>query len=209
MVKALHIEPSDCTGCHQCEMACSYHHEGVFNPSKSRIKVFAFQDEGRNVPYTCTQCDDAWCMRACPVDAISVNKITAAKEVSEELCVGCKVCTGNGSRIPNADHCPELPKPPANETLEPMYRTTNQHTAPGSKADFWRFNPWRAPGQAPVYDPCGMAGGSTTHRFNAGEYNTTIYAKQGDLGSRVLKPRPSGTVWKKNSVSALRGRLGL
>ena len=93
MVKALHIEPSDCTGCHQCEMACSYHHEGVFNPSKSRIKVFAFQDEGRNVPYTCTQCDDAWCMRACPVDAISVNKKTAAKEVSEELCVGCKVCT--------------------------------------------------------------------------------------------------------------------
>jgi Fe-S-cluster-containing hydrogenase component 2 len=32
-------------------------------------------------------------MRACPVDAISVNKKTAAKEVSEELCVGCKVCT--------------------------------------------------------------------------------------------------------------------
>ena len=93
MVKALHIEPSDCTGCHQCEMACSYHHEGAFNPSKSRIKVFAFQDEGRNVPYTWTQCDDAWCMRACPVDAIWVNKKTAAKEVSEELCVGCKVCT--------------------------------------------------------------------------------------------------------------------
>jgi hypothetical protein len=34
---------------------------------------------------------------------------------------------------------------------------------------------------SPVYDPCGMAGGSTTHRFNAGEYNTTRYAKQGDL----------------------------
>ena len=30
-----------------------------------------------------------------------------------------------------------------------------------------------------------MAGGSTIHRFNAGEYNTTIYAKQGDLGSQV------------------------
>ena len=126
---------------------------------------------------------------------------------SQGCTIGCKVCTGNGSRIPNADHCPELPKPPANLTLEPMYRTTNQHTAPGSKEDFWRFNPWRAPGQAPVYDPCGMAGGSTTHRFNAGEYNTTIYAKQGDLGSRVLKPRPSGTTWARGSVVRTRFQI--
>ena len=33
-----------------------------------------------------------------------------------------------------------------------------------------------------------------TQVFNAGAYNTTIYAKQGDLGTKVLKPRPSGTV---------------
>ena len=50
---------------------------------------------------------------------------------------------------------------------------------------FARYNPWRAPGNSPVYDPCGMAGGSAIARFNAGEYNTTIYAKQGDLGSTV------------------------
>ena len=93
MVKALHMDVSQCTGCHQCEMACSYHHENVFNPSKSRIKIFSFPETGRNVPYTCTQCSDAWCMQACPVDAISVNTKTGAKEVSDALCVGCKVCT--------------------------------------------------------------------------------------------------------------------
>jgi hypothetical protein len=43
----------------------------------------------------------------------------------------------------------------------------------GSVQDFWRFNPWRAPGLSPVYDPCGMAGGSPIPQFNAGEYNTT------------------------------------
>jgi Fe-S-cluster-containing hydrogenase component 2 len=32
-------------------------------------------------------------MQACPVDAISVNGDTGAKEVSATLCVGCKVCT--------------------------------------------------------------------------------------------------------------------
>jgi len=93
MVKALHIDATHCTGCQQCEMACSYQHEGVFNPAKSRIKIFNFPDSGRNVPYTCTQCAEAWCMQACPVDAISLNRKTGAKEVSDALCVGCKVCT--------------------------------------------------------------------------------------------------------------------
>ncbi len=93
MQKSLHIDPGKCTECLQCEMACSYVNEGAFNPAKSRIKVFAFHDEGRFVPYTCTQCAEAWCMHACPVDAISLDRATGAKIVSDDLCVGCKVCT--------------------------------------------------------------------------------------------------------------------
>ena len=93
MLKALHIDAGKCTNCLQCEMACSYENEGVFNQAKSYIKVFTFHHEGRFVPYTCTQCADAWCMTACPVDAISVDPMTGAKVVSDALCVGCKVCT--------------------------------------------------------------------------------------------------------------------
>jgi Fe-S-cluster-containing hydrogenase component 2 len=93
MLKSLHIDPQKCTGCLQCEMACSLENEGLFNPSKSRIKVFNFHDQGRFVPYTCTQCDEAWCMHACPVEAIKLNPLTGAKEVNEAICVGCKVCT--------------------------------------------------------------------------------------------------------------------
>jgi Fe-S-cluster-containing hydrogenase component 2 len=74
-------------------MACSLDNEGLFNPSKSRIKVFNFHEQGRFVPYTCTQCDEAWCMHACPVEAIKLNPLTGAKEVNESICVGCKVCT--------------------------------------------------------------------------------------------------------------------
>jgi Fe-S-cluster-containing hydrogenase component 2 len=93
MQKSLHIDPLKCTGCLQCEMACSYEHEGVFNPSKSRIKVFTFHEAGRFAPYTCTQCDEAWCMHACPVNAITQDAATGAKVVSDSQCVGCKVCT--------------------------------------------------------------------------------------------------------------------
>ena len=93
MQKSLHINPDKCTGCVQCEMACSYENYGVFNPAKSRIKVFDFHDTGKKVPYTCTQCDEAWCLHACPVEAIVVDAATGAKVVLDNVCVGCKVCT--------------------------------------------------------------------------------------------------------------------
>ena len=93
MQKSLHIDADKCTGCLQCEMACSYEHYGMFNPSKSVIKVFEFHDTGKKVPYTCTQCAEAWCLHACPVDAIRLDALTGAKLVFQDICVGCKVCT--------------------------------------------------------------------------------------------------------------------
>ncbi|MBL8423861.1 MAG: 4Fe-4S dicluster domain-containing protein [Candidatus Accumulibacter phosphatis] len=93
MQKSLHIDPGKYTGCLQCEMACSYENTGRFNPATSRIKVFDFQHEGRKVPYTCTQCAEAWCLNACPVEAIKIDAGTGAKVVVNAICVGCKVCT--------------------------------------------------------------------------------------------------------------------
>jgi Fe-S-cluster-containing hydrogenase component 2 len=66
MLKALLIDPDKCTSCLQCEMACSFEHEGVFNPAKSRIKIFEFEHGRRAIPYTCTQCAEV-----CPTDAIT------------------------------------------------------------------------------------------------------------------------------------------
>ncbi len=91
--KSLTIEPKLCTGCQRCELACSFHHTGAFNPARARIRVFEFEHGAHNVPYTCTQCAEAWCARVCPVAAISVNAGTGAWEVAAEICVGCKACT--------------------------------------------------------------------------------------------------------------------
>ena len=93
MQKSLLIDPAKCTSCLQCEMACSFEHTGAFNPAKSRIKVFEFEHGRRAIPYTCTQCDQAWCVQACPVDALQRNHETGAVEVHDDICVGCKVCT--------------------------------------------------------------------------------------------------------------------
>ncbi len=92
MLKALDIDPGKCTSCKQCEMACSYENEGEFNVSKSRIRVFDFHTEARFVPYTCTQCAEAWCQQACPVNAITTDHM-GVKIVHSNICVGCKVCT--------------------------------------------------------------------------------------------------------------------
>jgi NAD-dependent dihydropyrimidine dehydrogenase PreA subunit len=40
--RALLIDPGKCTGCLQCEMACSFEHTGAFNPSRSLIRVLTF-----------------------------------------------------------------------------------------------------------------------------------------------------------------------
>ena len=93
MQKSLYIDANKCTGCLQCEMACSYENYGIFNTAKSRIKIFDFEHEGRKVPHTCTQCAEAWCLNACPVEAISIDAATGAKVINESTCVGCKVCT--------------------------------------------------------------------------------------------------------------------
>jgi len=93
MVKSLKIIPDKCTGCMQCELACSWVQTGTFQPSRSVIRVNIFDEEASYAPYTCFQCDEAWCMQACPVNAIAIDPDTGAKIVLGDVCVGCHLCT--------------------------------------------------------------------------------------------------------------------
>jgi Fe-S-cluster-containing hydrogenase component 2 len=93
MTKALNIVPDRCTGCMQCELACSWVQTGTFAPSRSLIRVSVFDEEASYAPTTCLQCDEAWCMNACPVNAIAPDPATGAKRVSDALCIGCHLCT--------------------------------------------------------------------------------------------------------------------
>lgn len=93
MSKALAIEPQLCTGCMQCELACSWVQTGSFQPARSLIRVKVFDEEASYAPYTCVQCEEAWCLNTCPVNAISIDPDTQAKIVTKDLCIGCHLCT--------------------------------------------------------------------------------------------------------------------
>ncbi len=93
MTMMLNIVPDRCTGCMQCELACSWVQTGTFQPSRSLIRVNVFDEEASYAPFTCLQCDEAWCMTACPVNAIGVESGSGAKIVSDSLCIGCHLCT--------------------------------------------------------------------------------------------------------------------
>ncbi len=59
--KLIIFEPLLCTGCSQCELACSIHKTGVANPANSRIRVTKVEEKGIYKPILCRQCEPAPC----------------------------------------------------------------------------------------------------------------------------------------------------
>lgn len=92
MGKVLMVNYEKCTGCRLCELVCSVVHQGVSNPSRSRIKVVKWEAEGLYVPMTCQQCQDAPCMNVCPVKAISRDENLDYVKIDYDVCIGCRAC---------------------------------------------------------------------------------------------------------------------
>lgn len=86
------FDSSLCTGCRACELACSFACTGEFGPSKSRIRIVKMDEEGLDIPVGCDQCDDAPCVRACPVKAVTRDNATQTVLINHDICIGCKEC---------------------------------------------------------------------------------------------------------------------
>jgi hypothetical protein len=153
---------------------------------------------GRNLSYGLPPdnfgCD---CVNATTGGAVACEVGQSCLWFSNGCSIGCPTCDGGnissptGGANPSAkDRCGSGKK----QTLDPSFRTALLDVPYGSKADEYRFNPWRAPGTAPVFDACGMAGGNARAELGEAKFLASHLAKQGDRGSQ-LPPRPSGTVW--------------
>ncbi len=91
MEKHLFAIPNRCTGCSRCEYACAAAKEGMFMPSKARIKINNFPLEGYSIPSICFQCQDPDCLKACPEEAIFKNE-RGIIVVHAGKCSGCSEC---------------------------------------------------------------------------------------------------------------------
>jgi len=89
-VKIFMINPEKCTGCHLCELACSFNKHKVFNRELSNIRIETKEDIALHVPVKCMQCEDSPCINACVTGALYKDEETGAVLLDKNKCIGCK-----------------------------------------------------------------------------------------------------------------------
>ena len=87
-VKILIFHPERCTGCLECEKACSMvHFKTKEGGDKSAVRIIKTTSA-----YTMHVCDQrGLCLDMCPVGALSRRK-NGIVWLDKEICVGCQAC---------------------------------------------------------------------------------------------------------------------
>lgn len=86
--------PEACTGCHMCELVCSFTHFDKTSILLSRIIIYKDKATATFVPTVCISCPGMPCARVCPVDAIIKDEKTGMPRIIEDKCLGkeCGKC---------------------------------------------------------------------------------------------------------------------
>jgi anaerobic carbon-monoxide dehydrogenase iron sulfur subunit len=66
-------------------------HHGILSTHRSRIKVIAFNNPDQHQPVICQACDDAPCIKVCPVNA-RIRLTNQTVTTDDERCIGCRAC---------------------------------------------------------------------------------------------------------------------
>ena len=91
MSKQLIVKPEKCFSCRTCELMCSFGQGQGFNPRLSAVTVINYEDAAMSVPVMCLQCEEACCLKVCPVGALSRDE-NGAVVTNPDKCIVCKMC---------------------------------------------------------------------------------------------------------------------
>jgi len=118
---AMVIDLRKCDGCKDCTEACQEVHH--LPKSFEWIKVFEVEDKQGGsffMPRPCFQCENAPCLRVCPV-AATYKDDEGIVLVDQERCIGCRMCMAAcpyGARYFNYSDPPIAPNPFQHATPE-------------------------------------------------------------------------------------------
>ena len=118
---AMVIDLRKCDGCKKCTEACQETHH--LPQSFEWIKVFEMKDKSGAhyfMPRPCMQCENAPCLRVCPV-AATFKDGEGVILVDQERCIGCRMCMAAcpyGARYFNYTDPPQSDNPFARPTPE-------------------------------------------------------------------------------------------
>ena len=95
MSRYVAVDPVVCTGCRECEVVCSLTHLGECRPGGSAVRVARRERDGLvdSLPRVCQQCEQAYCVEACPTEALARRDGGGPVFVDSGLCSGCGECT--------------------------------------------------------------------------------------------------------------------
>jgi hypothetical protein len=111
---------------------------------------------------------------------------------SQGTSIGCPRADNTTQRTRGKSLCAA---PTTKPTLPRYAWSMNRWVTEGSAADLYSQHPWRAPGSAPVVDPCGMAGGDPSPGPGAAVFASTQFAAQGSTGTAALKKGAPSASW--------------
>ena len=89
------IDNRKCIGCHACTVACKAEHDVPIGVNRTWVKYIekgSFPNTRRTFTVLrCNHCDDAPCVKICPVGAL-FNREDGIVDFNNERCIGCKSC---------------------------------------------------------------------------------------------------------------------
>ncbi|MGE5594275.1 MAG: 4Fe-4S dicluster domain-containing protein [Betaproteobacteria bacterium] len=93
------FNPEKCTGCRNCELACSIAHFGAFNPKRARIQVL--RRGCSEELHVCNHCTEHPCVEACKRGALAWDDGEVfVDDAACNLCGECvAACPSGGVRI--------------------------------------------------------------------------------------------------------------
>ncbi len=106
----LRVHQERCTGCESCVLTCTFEHEDTFRLGSSRIQIGRNENDGIFRPMVCVQCPERFCVKGCPLGALTISPDLGHILVDREVCIGCgaceEACPYGGIRLSGDDEVP-------------------------------------------------------------------------------------------------------